>query len=210
MKKYFLPFVCLCIISSCGNPNKTVQLKLTDATIQRDIYGLSLGNSYTEPELIGILAQTVKGLTSAEDRSIWTNNPYLFVQDKNNYKYCWIATDKFYEGFLFGNVYWDDYRMNITNDGRIYYIEFTTAVSSKDEFDEGYKDLLTTLSKKYGEPNHFDYGANGQEIWFDGKTQLDLEWEKGSKDYYVSVTYTDVPISNEIRELQKNVGESEF
>ena len=208
---------CSCGISTNektqGKESTSVVIEVTPSIIpiQRTIYDVQLGKTYTYEELVSILQKNINNLVSEKEYDILSYKPKLSVYQNNNYlSYSVFSSSNSSQQYLFGNQYWDDFDCCSTLDGRIYSIEFSSsgkgvyALAHKNQ----YHKLLEQLTQKYGEPNSFQNNSDTRVFWMDENTVLELCCSHKTDDDYgiISIEYRDSDIFNEVVDQQKSKG----
>ena len=214
MKRILYLTILACIAISCGNNKSksqgTIQIVLTDKTIQREVYGVSLGESYSYDELVTVLSNQIENLTSKEDRNFFASNPYLSTISENHFVHYYVSTSSYFRGFLFGNNYWDSFSLEASEDDRIYNIRFSDSDQSTTSQEYQYQQLLQKLVEKYGEPNMRAENGNCTNTWFDGNTFLNLDISHYGERCHLSIEYVDNAIINEVYEQQMKAASNEL
>lgn len=161
---FALFFVC------CGNSNSSGELKKTSVQLQRKVYGLVLGETYSRMREIDSLSVYFPGFN--DDYDLYGERRYPYREYAHGTSKIFLGPD--YPGFLFGGHYWQTFEFNETNDGRMEHFSFYSAQSNTEKERKEFDFLLNTLTEKYGRPNVIKGDYTIDYIWHDGTCQIAL------------------------------------
>lgn len=179
--------------------------------IQRTVYNVQLGCTYTYEELLLVLQKSIDNLVSEKDYDASSYKPRLSVSKQNNYlSYFIFSSSKSSQQYLFGNQYWDSFSCLSTLDGTIFSINFSSEGKEFQNYEALYEKIMSVLIDKYGKPSFVNIENGNYCYWYDDNTQIDLQCSYSGNLCSVDLGYTDLTIVTEVTNQQKTQGFNEL
>jgi len=209
MKKHTLLLIVFSflLISCAGNKKGGENAQ---APLQREVFGVTLGETYTYDDLVDILAQSIEGLQRENEGDLWDTNPELSIAQQDQFVSYYVFSEPNAEGYLFENHNWNTVRLDATEDGRIFAICFASTSTDKAFMEQQQTMLLTNLTEKYGEPSiaKSDYTSKDNN-WFDGTYAIRLSFTRFGDYYGINLTFKENATFSEIYGPEEEVGKEE-
>ena len=213
-------------ISSCGGANTTNALKQTDIPIQRKVYGLILGETYSHQRTIDSLSVYFPGIHEEDayspDYSWSSRGPWIQNEYNDGYVTSYVNTRAETKWFSFGNHHWEYFIFEKTDDGELFHVGFASINNGEEDNDFDF--ILKTLTDKYGKANierikdikeYVDFHSSTEaykHIWYDGICSVCLFKAIDAIDgkFYMQLEYFHHDIMNEIKQKNAKKGKEEL
>lgn len=159
--------------------------------LTNNVMTLTLGDTYTQEDLSGTLEEYYA--TNRFDTEVY--------REANVIQYVFHSS-VFYTAFNFGGYDWNSISFLLTNENKLYQVEFKYFTSDPKRYQD---DLVRDLIGKYGKPSRVDDNITS---WYTMTNEISVSrssaYMAGSTRDYVALDYYNRPLANEVRNQSRS------